>query len=84
VYCLTVIAGEFHHKDSEIALAITLTLTIRPLRAILFGLLADRFGRRLPLMSDLIFYSVVEILTAFAPKYAAFLALRAFWPSAEH
>ncbi len=79
VYCLTAIAAEFHRKDSDIALAITMTLAFRPLGAILFGLLADRFGRRLPLMIDLIFYSVVEILTAFAPNYAAFLALRALF-----
>lgn len=79
VYCLTAIAAEFHRKDSEIALSITLTLALRPVGAILFGLLADRFGRRLPLMLDLLFYSVVEVLTAFAPSYTAFLVLRALF-----
>lgn len=79
VYCLTAIASEFHKKDSDIALAITLTLAFRPVGAILFGLLADRFGRRLPLMVDLLFYSVVEVLTAFAPNYLSFLALRALF-----
>lgn len=79
VYCLTAIATEFHRKDSDIALAITLTLAFRPVGAILFGLLADRFGRRLPLMVDLLFYSLVEVLTAFAPNYLSFLALRALF-----
>jgi SHS family lactate transporter-like MFS transporter len=79
VYCLTAIAAEFHRKDSDIALAITLTLAFRPLGAILFGLLADRFGRRLPLMVDLLFYSLIEVLTAFAPNYFTFLALRALF-----
>ena len=79
VYCLTAIASEFHKKDSDIALAITLTLAFRPFGALLFGLLADRFGRRLPLMLDLLFYSVVEILTAFAPSYGTFLVLRALF-----
>lgn len=79
VYCLTAIAGEFQRKDSDIALSITLTLAFRPVGAILFGLLADRFGRRLPLMLDLLFYSAVEVLTAFAPNYTSFLVLRALF-----
>ncbi len=79
VYCLTAIAEEFHRKDSDIALSITLTLAFRPVGALLFGLLADRFGRRLPLMLDLLFYSAVEVLTAFAPNYTSFLVLRALF-----
>jgi len=61
------------------ALAITVTLGFRPVGAFLFGLLADRYGRRLPLMIDLVFYSVVEVATAFAPSYTAFLVLRALF-----
>lgn len=79
VYCLTAIAGEFHRKDSDIALSLTLTLAFRPVGAIVFGLLADRFGRRLPLMLDLLFYSAVEVATAFAPNYTSFLILRALF-----
>src|SRR5207248_943755 len=44
-----------------------------------FGLLADRYGRKLPLMIDLVFYSVVEVLTGLAPSYATFLVLRALF-----
>jgi SHS family lactate transporter-like MFS transporter len=79
VYCLTAIGRDFHKSDSEMALAITLTLVFRPIGAFLFGLLADRYGRRLPLMIDLIFYSVIEVATAFAPGYRSFLALRALF-----
>lgn len=42
----------------------------------LFGILADRFGRRTPLMIDIICYSVIELLTAFSPNYTVFLLLR--------
>jgi MFS transporter, SHS family, lactate transporter len=79
VFCLTAIAKEFHRPDADIALSITITLAFRPVGAFIFGLLADRYGRRLPLMLDLIFYSIVEVLTAFAPNYTTFLVLRALF-----
>ncbi len=79
IYGLTAIARDFHRSDKDMALAITVTLGFRPVGAFLFGLLADRYGRRLPLMIDLIFYSVVEVATAFAPSYTAFLVLRALF-----
>jgi MFS transporter, SHS family, lactate transporter len=79
VMTLTAIAKEFHKTDAEIALSITLTLAFRPVGAFIFGLLADRYGRRLPLMLDLVFYSVVEVLSGLAPSYAWFLVLRALF-----
>jgi MFS transporter, SHS family, lactate transporter len=79
VYCLTAIGKEFHRSDAEMALAITITLVFRPVGAFIFGLLADRYGRRLPLMIDLVFYSFIEVATAFAPSYRSFLILRALF-----
>jgi SHS family lactate transporter-like MFS transporter len=79
VFCLTAIGKEFHKSDAAIAVSITLTLAFRPVGAFLFGLLADRYGRRLPLMIDLVFYSVVEVLTGFAPNFTTFLVLRALF-----
>ena len=79
VYCLTAIGSEFHRSDAQMALSITVTLAFRPVGAFLFGLMADRYGRRLPLMIDLIFYSVVEIATGFAPGYTSFIILRALF-----
>ena len=79
IFCLTAIGREFHKPDEAIALSITLTLAFRPVGAFVFGLLADRYGRRLPLMIDLVFYSIVEILTGLAPNYATFMILRALF-----
>src|SRR5437764_12080604 len=79
VFCLTAIGREFHQSDAKMALAITITLAFRPVGALLFGLLADRYGRRLPLMLDLIFYSVIEVLSGLAPNYATFMVLRALF-----
>src|SRR5216117_4129563 len=79
VMCLTAIAAEFHQPDKAIAVTLTVTLAFRPVGAFIFGLLADRYGRRLPLMLDLIFYSVVEVLSGLAPNYATFMVLRALF-----
>src|SRR5580704_13178245 len=60
VMVLTEIAKEFHRTNAEVALTITLTLAMRPVGAFLFGLMADRYGRRLPLMIDVIAFSVLS------------------------
>src|SRR3569623_468007 len=70
-FALTAIAKEFDKPIAAVALSITLTLAFRPVGAFIFGLMADRYGRKLPLMIDLIFYSLIEVLTAFAPDYRA-------------
>src|SRR5205809_6783028 len=79
VMTLTAIAKEFGKSDADIAASIGLTLAFRPVGAFIFGLLADRYGRKLPLMLDLVFYSGVEVLTGLAPNYATFLILRALF-----
>jgi MFS transporter, SHS family, lactate transporter len=79
VFSLTAIAQEFHRSDAEIALSITLTLMFRPVGAFIFGLMADRYGRRIPLMIDLVFYSAVEVATGFAHSFTTFMVLRALF-----
>ncbi len=70
------IAAAFGRTRPQVALAITLTLATRPLGAVVFGLMADRYGRRLPLMINVIFYAVISVLCGLAPSYGAFLVLR--------
>ena len=72
-FVLVPISQDFGRTIPDTAFAITLTLMARPLGALLFGLLGDKFGRRIPLMMDIVFYSVMELLTAFAPNYTVFL-----------
>lgn len=79
VYCLTDIGREFHKSDAQMSIALLLTLAFRPVGAFIFGLLADRYGRRLPLMLDLLFYSIVEVMTGFAHNFTQFLVLRALF-----
>src|SRR5579875_641624 len=59
-FCLTAIARDFHKSDAQIALAITMTLAFRPVGGLVFGLIADRYGRRLPLMINIGAFAVAE------------------------
>src|SRR5579864_1391923 len=79
VFCVSAISTEFHAKVSEVAESIFITLAMRPVGAIIFGLMADRFGRRLTLMIDIIAYSVFELASAFAPSLNVFLIMRALF-----
>lgn len=78
-FVLTPVAHDFGQSIPQVAFAITVTLMMRPIGAFVFGLLGDKFGRRIPLMADIIFYSVMELLTAWAPNFTVFLILRALF-----
>src|SRR4051794_24975983 len=66
---LTAIAGEFGTSNTAVAGSIALTLAFRPLGAFIFGLMADRYGRRIPLMVNLVFFSIIEVLSGLAPTF---------------
>jgi SHS family lactate transporter-like MFS transporter len=73
------IADEFHVKLSVITYAYFLTLAMRPVGALIFGFVADRFGRRPALMGSILLYASVELLTGFAHSLEVFLVLRAIF-----
>ena len=77
IFCVNALATQFQTKVSAITEAIFLTLAMRPVGAFLFGLMADRFGRRPTLMVDIIAYSIFELASAFAPSLKFFLIMRA-------
>src|SRR5258705_3338997 len=79
IFVMPAVATEFHRPVSHIAFTITATLALRPVGALVFGWVADRYGRRVPLMVDVIFYSVVEVLSGLAPSYGWFLFMRALY-----
>jgi MFS transporter, SHS family, lactate transporter len=78
-FVITRVAADFRQSVAAVAVAITLTLGLRPVGALIFGRIADRYGRRTPLMIDIGLYSVLELLTALAPNFASFLLLRALF-----
>jgi len=79
VFVMPAVAMEFHRPVAHIAFTITATLALRPVGALVFGWVADRYGRRVPLMVDVIFYSVVEVASGLAPSYGWFLFMRALY-----
>jgi SHS family lactate transporter-like MFS transporter len=79
IFCVNALAAQFQTKVSAITEAIFLTLAMRPVGALLFGWMADRFGRRPTLMVDIIAYSVFELASAFAPSLKFFLIMRALF-----
>ena len=79
VFCLSALAGEFHAKVSEVSEGIFWTLAMRPVGAFLFGIMADRIGRRPTLMFDIMAFSVFELASAFAPTLKIFLITRALF-----
>jgi len=76
IFLLDTLAEHFRVPKSDIVLTITATLAMRPLGALLFGMMADRYGRRRPLMVNVLFFSAIELLCGFAPNYAVFFILR--------
>src|SRR5436309_7746840 len=70
------VARAFGRSRPDIALTITLALAMRPIGAFVFGMIADRFGRRLPLMLNVLFYATISVLSGLAPSYQVFLVLR--------
>jgi SHS family lactate transporter-like MFS transporter len=79
VMALPAIAKTYNKSVAEMAICLTVTLAFRPVGALIFGLIADRYGRRIPLMIDLVFYSLVEVLSGLAPNFTTFLILRALF-----
>ncbi|MGH7671135.1 MAG: MFS transporter [Gemmatimonadaceae bacterium] len=77
VFMLRAIAQEFGTDVKTVTIAITLTLAMRPVGALVFGLLADRYGRRPILMIDVLLFSVLELASAFAPTLLVLMLLRA-------
>ena len=77
--CLRAIAADFHTGIKQIAEAIFWTLVMRPLGALIFGMMAERFGRRPTLIWNIVCFSVFELASAFAPTLKSFLVCRALF-----
>src|SRR5580692_4952671 len=75
-FLISDIAQAFGKTRPEVALTLTLTLAMRPVGALFFGVMADRFGRRLPMMINIVFYAVVSALSGLAATFQTFLILR--------
>jgi MFS transporter, SHS family, lactate transporter len=76
IFVVPAVAKDFGHSIPSIALTITASLTMRPVGAFVFGVLADRYGRRRLLMANIVFYSLMEVSSGAAPTYTTFFIFR--------
>jgi SHS family lactate transporter-like MFS transporter len=79
IFLVDTLAAHFQVEKRAIVWTISIALAMRPVGALIFGALADRFGRRLPLAVCVIYFSTVTALSAFAPNYSTFVILRALY-----
>ena len=80
VFLVDVLANNFHVRKGDIVWTITITLAMRPVGAVVLGSLADRYGRRRPLIACVLYFSIITALTPFAPSYCGIrCAARSLW-----
>lgn len=79
IFLFDTLALNFHVTKGAIVYTIVFTLSMRPVGALLFGSLADRFGRRLPLIACVVSLSAITILSGYSPTYAFFLVMRGLY-----
>jgi len=79
IFLLDTLADHLHVQKKAIVWTISITLAMRPVGALLFGALADRFGRRKPLIVCVLYFSAVTILSGFAPNFVFFALMRALY-----
>src|ERR1700694_134141 len=79
VFLFSELSSKFHVSKSAIVLSLTFTLAMRPIGALLFGGLADRFGRKRPLMLCVVYFSAMTMLSGFAPSYLWFMVFRGLY-----
>jgi SHS family lactate transporter-like MFS transporter len=78
-FCLDEVATQFQISHTTVTESIFATLAMRPVGALLFGWLAEKFGRRPVLMANIVCFSVFELASAFSPSWPLFLASRALF-----
>ncbi len=79
VFMFTEISADLHASRQLVSTAVLVTLAMRPLGALLFGRLADRFGRKPALMWNILAYSLLEAASGFAPDMTSLLIVRALF-----
>jgi len=79
VFLFDTLAHQFGVPKESIVFTVTATLVMRPVGALIFGLLSDRYGRRIPLMLNVLYFSLIEVLCGFSPNYTFFLIMRALF-----
>jgi MFS family permease len=73
------LASYFKTSKTDISTAITLTLLLRSVGAAIFGLAGDKFGRKWPMVLNMIILGLLQIGTIYAQTYSQFIAVRSLF-----
>jgi SHS family lactate transporter-like MFS transporter len=76
---ITEISKEFGVLNSKVSWGLTVTLMLRSVGALIFGSLADRYGRKWPMIINLAAFIVLELGTGFTKNLKQFLGVRALY-----
>lgn len=76
---VTDLAESFDKTKADITWGITLVLMLRSVGSIIFGLAADRYGRKWPFIVNNLLFIVLELGTGFCSTYNQFLGVRALF-----
>jgi SHS family lactate transporter-like MFS transporter len=79
IFLFDSIAAHFHVHKEAVVYTLTLTLAMRPIGAFAFGALADRFGRKWPLIGCVLYFSTMTVLSGLAPNFSIFVLMRALY-----
>lgn len=79
IFLFDTLSENFHVSVADIVYTLTLTLAMRPVGALIFGSLADRYGRKAPLIGCVLFFSATTVLCGLTSSYVAFLTLRGLY-----
>jgi len=76
---VTTLETQFNRSAHDITTAITLTLLFRSVGAVVFGIISDRYGRKWPLVVNLILCAVLQLGAGFVQTFHQFLAVRSLF-----
>ncbi|KAI9847608.1 MAG: hypothetical protein M1837_002182 [Sclerophora amabilis] len=73
------LAAYYEQSNTSISTAITLTLLLRSIGAAFFGLAGDRFGRKWPMVVNMVVLGILQIATIYSVTFSQFLAVRSLF-----
>ena len=72
-------ANYYGESKTNITTAITLTLLLRSVGAAIFGLAGDKYGRKWPMVFNMIVLGALPIATIYSTTFQQFLAVRSLF-----
>ncbi|EON70026.1 hypothetical protein W97_09292 [Coniosporium apollinis CBS 100218] len=76
---VTELAKDFGVSNSDVSWGMTVTLMLRSVGALIFGVLSDRYGRKWPMIINLFLFIVLELGSGFCTTLPQFLGVRSLY-----